>query len=282
MNKNILGETDSYFKSNDLVYAPELLFAIPRSENRKKIYINEKLPFIGWDRWNAYEFSWLDQKGKPQVACLTIDIPSDSCYIVESKSLKLYLNSFTFKKFVNINEVIKLVSQDLKRLLLSDVKIKAISLNELSESAFVPQKNLGTCLDSIVLEEEIDYSEPSFSEVNNKFIYIENEQSNEILSTNLFRSLCPVTSQPDWASIVIEYQGRKINHPSLLRYLLSFRKHQGFHEDCVERIFCDLNQICSPDKLSVYAAFTRRGGIDINPFRSNFQNQIPFARFSRQ
>lgn len=277
MNKNPLGQDNSYEKNSES-YNPELLFPISRLENRSKLGLASNLPFSGYDRWNAYEFSWLNEQGLPKVAQLTIDIPCESLFMVESKSLKLYLNSYSFKDFTNEDEVLSLICNDLKALLKTHVHVSLTNLKELSNKAFEYLAENNTCLDDILLNStDID-----FDTVDANVLSIEDEMITQTLSSHLFRSLCPVTSQPDWASIIISYQGKKINKESLLRYLLSFRKHQGFHEDCVERIYCDLQQACAPEHLSVYAAFTRRGGIDINPFRSNYQKAIPFGRLARQ
>lgn len=281
MEKNLLGQVDSYKKNDTEFYNPELLFAISRSENRKNLALGSVLPFSGFDRWNAYEFSYLNNNGLPKVTQLTIDIPCETECIVESKSLKLYLNSFSFKRFLNESEVLKLISADLKALLKVEITIHLHSLDSLAAKGFENLTSYGECLDNLDLKGEID-----FDTVNANLLSVHEElpedSSEHILFSHLFRSLCPVTGQPDWATIVVSYQGKIISKESLLRYLLSFRKHQGFHEDCVERIYCDVNKMCSPKCLSVYAAFTRRGGIDINPFRSNYQTNKFWGRLARQ
>jgi 7-cyano-7-deazaguanine reductase len=283
-NNNPLGNRGSY--EQERTYSPDILFAIPRLDNRKKLNLDNSLPFTGWDRWNAYEFSFLDNSEKPVSMHLQIDVPSESKYIVESKSLKLYLNSLSFKPFENIESLEAILKQDLENVLEAKLRIKLSSLDNLSQQPFTSFKSLGWCVDYCELNNAIN-----FDQVDCNALLLEKDLDKsasrtiniqETLTSHLFRSLCPVTSQPDWASIIVTYQGEAISHSGLLAYLLSFRRHQGFHEDCAERIFCDIQKTCQPEKLSVYAAYTRRGGIDINPFRTNFERHIPFGRLARQ
>ena len=283
MSENPLGNNNSY--SQEQPYTPELLFAIPRSENRKNLNLEGSESFIGCDRWNAYEFSYLDAASKPVSAHLQIDIPCDSKNIIESKSLKLYLNSLSFKSFDNIESVKSTLKKDLDKVAESSLGIKITRLDDLSQQPFSSFKSLGLCIDYYNVNSKINFEEVNANLLSLEKDIIKGSSSiiiQETLSSHLFRSLCPVTGQPDWASIIITYHGEAINHSALLAYLLSYRKHQGFHEDCAERIFCDIQNICQPDKLSIYAAFTRRGGIDINPFRSNYETRIPFGRLARQ
>jgi len=256
MDNNIpLGKEVSYVST----YAPELLFPVPRKLNREEIGIHANLPFSGVDIWNAYEVSWLEKSGKPQVAIAEIIVPAESPNIIESKSLKLYLNSFNQTAFATPKEVVQVMRDDLARVVLSEVRI-TLRLSE----AF-PQYKLsepeGVCLDDL----EIQTDSYSYNPVS---LSCKNEQVQECVYSNLLRSNCPVTGQPDWGTIIMSYTGRLISHSGLLRYIISFREHTGFHESCVEQIFVDLMQYCNPEELSVYARFTRRGGLDINPFRS--------------
>lgn len=279
MKENPLGKENSY--QSERSYSPDILFPIPRLENRTHLNVSKELPFMGWDRWNAYEFSYLNKIRKPEVVRLQIDIPCESLNIVESKSLKLYLNTYSSKQFENIEALQALLKKDVENLVEAEVYLSLADIEVLSEQGFTDINALATSLDNCSLSDSIvlegaDASLLSCSEASN------NEWMDETVVSHLFRSLCPVTGQPDWASVVIRYKGQSIQHENLLRYLLSFRKHQGFHEDCVEKIFSDVLKVCKPEKLSVYAAFTRRGGIEINPFRSNFETVIPFGRFARQ
>jgi len=321
-----LGKSDSYKAHIAPVYSPDLLFAISRKENRDNLGIKE-LPFSGYDRWNAYEFSWLSQNNVPKIAKLLIDIPCNSIHIVESKSLKLYLNSFSFSRFKSTQDLLAILQKDLDAITQAKVKITLCDLSGLEQQGFSELKGVSQCIDTIPLayassnsisakgcigsaekmedeegenrsEEDNEnnlsleflnantLNEAEFSSKSDLTLNDKAKRSQSIIQetvhSHLFRSLCPVTAQPDWASIVIRYEGLPISHEAILRYLLSFRNHQGFHEDCVERIFCDFDNTFQLNKLSVYAAFLRRGGIDINPFRSNFESVIPFGRLIRQ
>ncbi len=267
-----LGKKQAY----DQKYSPDTLFPIARNKSRAFLSHTD---FTGYDLWNAYEFSWVDEQGKPQAHVLRLKVSSDSENIVESKSLKLYLNSFCFKVFKNKDSVLQILSKDIHACIEGDIALDLIELDDEKLQVSNTLKN-ARCLDKLKLTEAV-----GFDKLNPELLKIKPDEITDNTSevyTHLFRSVCPVTSQPDWASIFIRYQGTKISEESLLRYLLSFRKHAGFHEDCVERIYSDISEFCMPTKLSVYAAFTRRGGIDINPFRSNFENDFPELRLSRQ
>ncbi len=249
-------------------YDPNLLFPIARQPLREQIGISAALPFLGADIWNAYELSWLNERGKPQIALARIVIPADSPNLVESKSLKLYLGSFAQAKFASADQVRALISDDLSALCGMPV---SIILTQAAAFATLHWQELdGLLLDR--LELDIDQYETAPELLSAHFNQAEIE---ETLVSNLLKSNCPVTGQPDWASIQIRYTGAPIDHAGLLRYLISYRLHTGFHEQCVERIFMDLMQICRPDKLAVYARYTRRGGLDINPFRANFNLALP-------
>jgi len=252
-------------------YDPSVLFPIPRSENRLKLNIqpNQALPFVGVDIWNAYELSWLNPKGKPQIALAEFQIPADSPNMIESKSFKLYLNSLNSARFENEEEVRARLITDLSAVAGSKISTR-INTPELVSKKGI-QEMSGVLMDR--LDIEIDPNLPADSsllEVNESFGPIE-----QCLVTHLLKSNCPVTGQPDWASVQIRYQGRPILEEGLLRYLIGFRQLGEFHEHCVETIFCDIKRECKPDKLSVYARYTRRGGLDINPFRTDHNSLWP-------
>ena len=240
-------------------YSPELLFPIQRLAAREQLGLEAgKLPFAGVDIWNAYELSWLNPNGLPQVAFAKLFIPCDSAAIVESKSLKLYLNSLNHKVFVNRAELQKTMVADLS------AKTGSAVLVEISDAEHQGHQLgalAGECLDD--LEVAIDRYQPDAGLLKCG----EGREQDCELHSHLFRSLCPVTAQPDWASVYIRFSGTTIEREGLLKYLVSYRQHQGFHEQCVEGIFRDINQRCQPDSLLVYARFLRRGGLDINPLR---------------
>jgi 7-cyano-7-deazaguanine reductase len=240
-------------------YAPELLFPVARSPLRKEIGINENLPFYGADFWTAYEISWLDLRGKPRVAMGRLNVPATSPKIVESKSLKLYLNSFNQSRFSSALEVHQIIERDLSDASGGKVSLELVASKDFSAERFVEFG--GELIDD--LDVEITCFSPS-----PEFLSIRDEIVREKLASNLLRSKCPITGQPDWASIQVEYRGPKIDRKSLLRYLVSYRMHAGFHEHCVERIFVDIQRRCVPVELTVYARYLRRGGLDINPLRS--------------
>jgi 7-cyano-7-deazaguanine reductase len=249
-------------------YDNSLLFPITRSSNRNKIITQSELPFNGYDLWNCYELSWLNLKGKPEVRILHFVISANSEYLIESKSIKLYLNSFNNTKFTNEIQVLDLITKDLSSV--SGLSVE-VSMHPLDYYQKQPLSLFeGTLLDEIDLE-IFDY------EVNSDLLEIDfNSTDNvieETLYSNLLKSNCLVTNQPDWASVQIKYKGRKINHASLLKYLISYRNHNGFHEDCIEHIFIDILENCKPQELTIYAKYTRRGGVDINPFRTNLNLQ---------
>ncbi len=260
-DKNPLGQTTLY-PSN---YSPELLFPIERKVSRVVLGIDQNLPFSGEDIWTAYELSWLNTKGKPLVAVGEFSFPCDSRFMVESKSFKLYLNSFNQTPFSSIDEVKLCMQKDLSELVKATVTVNLYPLSESTEhllSLYKVDSIDGICLDDIDLNITQYHPSPELLESD------KTETVSEILYSHLLKTNCPVTGQPDWASLVISYSGYKINHEKLLAYIVSFREHQDFHEHCVERIFCDLQMRCKPVKLCVYARYTRRGGLDINPYRS--------------
>ena len=259
-------------------YDNSLLFPISRAVARQQLGILDSLPFQGFDIWNCYELSWLGHCGKPEVKILEFSVNADSPYIVESKSLKLYLNSFSNTRFDNVLQIKKLIEQDLTSLLKSPVIAYIKDLTSYNNT--IIKSFSGVNLDSLeIIMDDFDISKniPQLSS--------REGQVEESLCSNLLKSNCLVTNQPDWASIQIIYQGRQIDHNSLLKYLVSFRNHNEFHEQCVERIFCEINKFCHPNELTVYARYTRRGGIDINPIRSNRNidiNRIDNSRHVRQ
>jgi 7-cyano-7-deazaguanine reductase len=249
-------------------YDNSLLFPIKRSLNRNKIIIQSELPFNGYDLWNCYELSWLNLKGKPEVRILHFVISANSEYLIESKSIKLYLNSFNNTKFTNEIQVLDLITKDLS-------SVSGLSVEVSMHPLDYYQKQPLSLFEGILLD-EIDVEIFDY-EVNSDLLKIDfNSTDNvieETLYSNLLKSNCLVTNQPDWASVQIKYKGRKINHASLLKYLISYRNHNGFHEDCIEHIFIDILEKCKPQELTIYAKYTRRGGVDINPFRTNLKLQ---------
>lgn len=244
------------------IYDRDLLVGIPRKLAREQIGLFKDMPFSGGDLWNCYEFSWLSPKGKPEVRIVQFFIPFDSENIVESKSVKLYLNSYNGTKFIDENEVIARLKRDLERATNSNIELSVKSLSQFSSGKLVMFD--GVCLDAL----DIEASEYN---VNPKLLKLSDDQDivEEVLYSNLLKSNCLVTNQPDWASVQIKYQGRKINHKSLLQYIISFRNHSEFHEQCIEHMFNDIMKQCLPVELTVFAKYTRRGGVDINPYRTN-------------
>lgn len=257
------------------VYTPSLLHSMPRSESRQAAGISAvPPPFVGEDLWTAYELSWLDNRGRPRVAALRLTVPAHSPAIVESKSMKLYLNSFAQTRFANAADVLKTLNGDLALAFQAPILVELVSGNQLANFA---ESLPGQCLDELDVE-IVDY-------VRNPDLLAIEDQSLEIketLHTQVFRSLCPVTGQPDWAALVVQYSGPPIIRESLFRYLVSYRSHSGFHEATVEQIFMDLLERCGCQRLSVWARFMRRGGIDINPHRSNWDPSAPLIRLPQQ
>lgn len=254
-------------------YAPQLLQGVPRSLSREQIGLNQTLPFYGVDIWNGYELSWLNSKGKPLVAIMQCHVPFDSPNLIESKSFKLYLNSFNQTHVSSTRELQTILEKDLSSCAGASVKVSithAADFNRLTLKEFE-----GTNID------DLDISFDSY-ELQPNLLRTDALHVSESLYSNLLKSNCLITNQPDWASVMIRYQGNRINHESLLRYLISFRMHNEFHEQCVERIFNDIMRFCAPEKLTVFACYTRRGGLDINPFRSNFEAPYKQIRHARQ
>ena len=267
-----LGQNTEY-KSQ---YDASLLQPVPRRLNREGLGIVEQQPFNqGADVWTCYELSWLNPHGLPQVAIADVEIDFKSENLIESKSFKLYLNSFNQTKFASIEEVEQTLTRDLRKCASGQVSVKIHKLADYTNQLIV--NFAGECID----EQEIQIESYTFSNQ-----YLENIAEDEIveetLVSHLLKSNCLITSQPDWGSVQIHYVGKRLNREKLLRYLVSFREHNEFHEQCVERIFTDLMQFSKPEKLTVYARYTRRGGLDINPFRSNFESVPVNLRMARQ
>ncbi|MFZ2237172.1 MAG: NADPH-dependent 7-cyano-7-deazaguanine reductase QueF [Dokdonella sp.] len=258
-------------------YDPSLLFPIARDERRRVIGIDGALPFHGVDIWNACELSWLNSRGKPQVAIGEFRVLATSPNIIESKSLKLYLNSYNQTRIDNIEVFRDRVVDDLSNAAGAPV---AVALTGSEGFANVASGELdGESIDDLPISIDV-YGPPAADQLR---VQPNAETVSETLVSNLLKSNCPVTGQPDWASIQIAYTGAAIDRESLLRYLVSFRRHDDFHEHCVERIYMDINKRCTPTKLSVYARYTRRGGLDINPWRSSVDAEPPSnLRGSRQ
>lgn len=267
-----LGKTTEYASQ----YQPELLQPVPRSLNRDDLNLGDSLPFTGTDLWTGYEISWLNAKGKPVVAIAEFYIPITSPNLVESKSFKLYLNSFNQTRFDCWDDVQNAMQKDLSQCAGEPVDVKLFKVDEVEHFQITALP--GTNIDDI----DIEVSDYEF-DVSHLSLDSQGKSVKETLNSHLLKSNCLITNQPDWASVVIEYEGKAIDHTALLRYLISFRMHNEFHEQCVERIFTDIMATCQPEKLSVYARYTRRGGLDINPFRSNQYSKLPFQiRLNRQ
>jgi 7-cyano-7-deazaguanine reductase len=257
-------------------YDPTLLFPIARSLAREAIGIGAALPFFGTDIWNAYELSWLNARGKPQVAIATFFVPAESPNIVESKSFKLYLGSFAQTRIESIDALRDTIKRDVSAACGATVSVRLTAPTEFSKLQF--EEFEGLSLDRLDLDADVYEPDPSLLKA-----AVDEAPVEETLYSNLLKSNCPVTGQPDWGSVQIHYVGPQIDHAGLLRYIVSYRSHTGFHEQCVERIFVDILRECRPVKLAVYARYTRRGGLDINPFRTNYNLPMPDnARTARQ
>lgn len=263
-----LGKTVDYPSAYDAA----LLFPIARAGARQEIGLNATLlPFQGWDLWNAYEMSWLNSNGLPQVAMLRVKVPCTSPNIIESKSFKLYLNSFNQTRFDSSAEVLERLQKDLSQAAGADLGIEMLSPHQFQAEEIAEFEGVNLDQQDVTIEHYAP---------NSQLLSCVNAQScassainsacliSETLFSRLLKSNCPVTQQPDWACLQIRYTGRPIDQAGLLKYIVSFRMHNGFHENCVERIFVDIMQQCHPESLSVYARYTRRGGLDINPWRA--------------
>ena len=267
---NPLGRATQYPRQ----YSPDSLFAIPRIDARKALGIDDPLPFRGEDVWNAWEFSWLAADGRPQLAVAEIRVPADSPNLIESKSLKLYLNSFAMTRFDSRSLAEQAVARDLGTRTGSAVSVSLHDIGDADGQAFNPVP--GACIDDAPATFDAKSVDPAVLHSDAATVV------SEALHSNLLRSNCPVTGQPDTGTILVRYRGPKLDRGGLLEYLVSFRHLDEFHENCVERVFVDLKSRCSPSQLTVYARYNRRGGIDINPFRSDFEERADNLRLARQ
>ena len=265
MPDSSLGENTNYPTG----YDPSILVGLNRADSRQKLRLDSNsYEIFGIDSWTCYELSWLNENGIPRNSILYFSYSCHSKFFVESKSLKLYLYSLNNKRFSSNEELIQTIKGDLETTLKTDISL---------EISTVPREIISNenCIDSLNIEE------PN-AQPNSLVLLSSDKNIDEDVTCGLFRSLCPVTAQPDWATVYIAYKGKQINHKSLLSYLLSYRNHQGFHEECVERIFQDLNERCELESLLVRANYLRRGGIEINPVRTTHENFEQILREQRQ
>ena len=272
LNALKLGQQTTYAEKYDRT----LLQPVPRRLNRDQLNITATQPFtIGADIWTAYEISWLNPKGVPQVAIADVSIDFRSENLIESKSFKLYLNSFNQTTFADFADVQQTLQRDLQDCAQGEVKVRLNSLADYTAQPIVALS--GDCIDA----QDIEVRDYAFNAALLNHC-TGDHLVEETLVSHLLKSNCLITQQPDWGSLQIHYVGKQINREQLLRYIISFRQHNEFHEQCVERIFCDLMQYAKPEKLTVYARYTRRGGLDINPYRSNFEPLPQNVRLARQ
>jgi 7-cyano-7-deazaguanine reductase len=268
--KNPLGQATVYPDQ----YSPDLLYAIARIDARSALGLDAGLPFHGTDIWNAWELTWLDNGGLPQVATAEISVAADSVNLIESKSLKLYLGSFAMSRYKSDADLAAVIARDLTTCAGADVD--AIIRRPSSSASGAVARLPGHCIDGMPVNCDTYAVTPELLSAD------AGELVAEDLHSDLLRSLCPVTGQPDIGSVLVSYRGPRIDREGLLRYIVSYRQHQDFHEACVERMFMDIRERCGVEQLSVYARYQRRGGIDINPFRSNFEAAAPNTRLWRQ
>ncbi len=254
---------------------PALLFPIPRRAGRDALGLGEAPPFHGVDLWNAYELSWLDARGMPRIALARFAVPATSPNLIESKSFKLYLGSFSGTRMASADAVRARLVDDLSQAAGAPVGVTLVLPQAFGAERI--ETLPGECIDE--LDGEVsDYGPPRPEHLGAD----PQDRAEEVLVSHLLKSNCPVTGQPDWASVQIDYAGPRIGREGLLRYLVSFRDHSEFHEQCVERIFCDIRARCVPERLTVHARYTRRGGLDINPWRSSEPGAPPNPRLARQ
>lgn len=267
-----LGRQSDYIDT----YTPALLYPVPRWDAREGLELEmDGLPFHGVDVWHAYELSWLDARGKPVVMMAEFRVPCNSRCIIESKSFKLYLNSFANSRFDGVRQVAQLLEKDLSACAQGPVEVALSSLEDAAKAPWIDTRG-GELIDRLELDiNQYDY-DPALLAVE------QGAERHEQLVSHLLRSRCPVTGQPDWATLIVRYTGAPISPASLLRYIVSLRNHEGFHEQIIERVFVDVMARCQPRQLTVYGRFTRRGGLDINPFRSNFEELPVSLRTVRQ
>ncbi len=253
-------------------YDPSQLFPISRAQTRASLALPG--PWFGADVWNAYEVSWLNSRGLPRAAVARFSFPADSANLVESKSFKLYLNSFNESRFDSAEEVAAQLKADLSRAVGAPVGVTLFSVDDAAALAYRPL--VGRCLDTLDVEIEHYLPQPALLRA------VSEEVVTETLVSHLLKSNCPVTGQPDWGSVQIRYTGPRIDPEGLLKYIVSFRRHTEFHEHCVERMYCDLWRALQPESLFVMALYTRRGGLDINPWRSSHPVEPETLRTLRQ
>ncbi|AZZ93343.1 NADPH-dependent 7-cyano-7-deazaguanine reductase QueF [Hahella sp. KA22] len=256
-------------------YSPSWLTPIPRAKSRGTLGLSGAPDFVGEDLWNGYELSWLNSKGKPEVALGVFRIRCDSLNIIESKSFKLYLNSFNQSRFASREEVQALMQKDLSAAAEGEVSVTLLSASDWRDELSFWQA--AENLDGLDIEVEVYTPDASLlpDPVGDDIV-------EETLSSDLLKSNCPVTGQPDWATLYIHYRGKPLDKAALLKYIVSMRSHQDFHEHCVESVYLTLMQRYQPEKLAVYARYTRRGGLDINPLRSNYPLAADNFKLPRQ
>jgi 7-cyano-7-deazaguanine reductase len=255
-------------------YAPEVLFPIARSEAREALRLGDTLPFRGTDLWNAWELTWLDDAGRPVIATATLAVDASSPNIVESKSLKLYLGSFAMSRYPEAAAVERVIAEDLSETTGAPVMVSVHTGPDPEMARIVALP--GRCIDDLPIDGIHDAVDANLLTCS-----ADGPESGE-LHSHLLRSLCPVTNQPDYGSVLVRYDGAAIDPMALLAYVVSYRRHNDFHEACVERMFVDIRERCGPERLTVSARYTRRGGIDINPFRTNFEDAADNGRLWRQ
>ncbi|MGR3895974.1 NADPH-dependent 7-cyano-7-deazaguanine reductase QueF [Pseudomonas qingdaonensis] len=267
-----LGKSSEYIST----YTPSLLFAIPRAAKWAELGVTaQTLPWSGVDYWNCFELSWLLPSGKPVVAIGEFAIPADSPAIIESKSFKLYLNSLNQTEFASAQAVQACLVKDLSAAAGKPVGVRIRSLAEVQREGVMALP--GTCID------DLEVSISNYEQPQPELLRCDAERVvEETLHSHLLKSNCPVTGQPDWGSVTVHYRGAALDHASLLTYLISFRQHADFHEQCVERIYLDLKRLLNPETLTVYARYVRRGGLDINPYRSTGPVTLKNLRLVRQ
>ena len=255
-------------------YCPQLLYPIPRQEARSTLGIHGVLPFYGADQWYAYEMSWLDKNARPVARVGRFSVPCSTPNLVESKSFKLYLNSLNNTQYESEQAAINCIEADVGEIAGAAVSLTLFSPDDDTLRGHVlTGRSLDHCCASVASGEPV---------ANQIQISADGPHGEERLFSHLLRSLCPVTGQPDWATVWFHYRGAQIDHDSLLTYIIAYRQHQEFHEQCVERMFLDIYQRCNPDFLHVQAFYTRRGGMDISPFRSTSPDALPLPRLNRQ
>lgn len=278
-----LGESSQYAEG----YSPNRLFPMPRAEGRSAVGLLGALDWYGQDVWTGYEFSWLNERGKPEVAVMRLTVAAASSHIVESKSMKLYLNGYAQTRFDSTSKVRDRLAEDLSHAFGGAVAVELVAL---AEPSLGVSELAGYCLDELDVEITDYQRNPDLlvlAATQGAKETKETKQTKEtpvtqVLTTHLFRSLCPVTAQPDWASVIVSYSGAAIDQAGLLKYLVSYRQHQAFHETTVERIYADIWERCQPERLSVSGRFLRRGGLDISPTRSSESQPMDMSRLSRQ